>query len=108
MKAAQLDTRKSFTEKGEDGCAIHNSRFEQKTPAFLNRQVAQQAVAMHHRPFIGGNCVHALLESDLQMIDGALAGVVIDRRILKKHIPRTCLDEIDTIEWTFAGRELIQ
>jgi len=68
-------------------------------PAFLSRQIVQRIETMHHRALVGSNDVHAFFQSSFQVVDGWLAGVVVDRRVFQQSICRAGLDEIQVGLW---------
>ena len=45
----------------------------------ITGQPAELTIAVHHRPFVGGDGVHPALQSGPKVVQRRLAGLVVDR-----------------------------
>jgi len=53
--------------------AVHDRRFKKEFLALFRRQVAQFAVGVDDRAFVGGDGVGSLIEGGADVVDGRLA-----------------------------------
>ena len=78
MKALQVN-RGELVEQGENWDAVHDRGFEQEPFSACGGQIAQLAVGMDDRTFVGGDGVGSVLERGADVVDGGLAGFDVER-----------------------------
>jgi len=95
LEAFEFHGGQRSAEMCEDWCAVHYRGFKEEAAAFLRGQVRQFAVGVHHRPFVGGDGVHAAFESRTQVIDGRLAGEMVNWGVFEYHLRRVDTNKFD-------------
>lgn len=73
--------------KREDGHAIHHRRFEQESPAAGRSKIAQLAVRVNDRAFVGADGMRSVFERGADVIDRRQTGFDIKRRGFEEHVP---------------------
>ena len=85
VEALQVN-RGELVEKRKDGDAVHHRGFEEKALALLRGKVAQFAVGVDDRAFVGGDGVGSVLESGADVVDGGLAVFHIEGRGFEEDV----------------------
>ena len=63
---------------------------------------------MNDRPLVGGDRMHAAIERRLQVGDGRLAVLVVDRCVLEQHVRLAGVDEFHAAFGSGPGREGVE
>ncbi len=74
MEGFQVDGWE-LVEEGEDWDSVHYGGFEEEALAFGGGQVAEFAVGVDYRAFVGGDGMGSVAEGGADVVDGGLAGL---------------------------------
>jgi len=98
VKSLQVNHRQ-LIEQRKDGNAIHHGGFEEEALASRRGEVAEFAVGVDDRSFVGGDGVGSVVERGADVIDGGLAGFYIERGGFEEDVSASGSKPVMHIVW---------